>query len=45
MAAENAFFVQDQPWKRAEMVVDGAPTLGHDPETQFVAFKNLGNCS
>jgi hypothetical protein len=39
-AIERPFFVQDKPWDRAKIIIDGASTLEHDPETQFVVVKN-----
>ena len=39
-AAEDPFLEQDRPWDRAKLIVDGAPSLEHDPETQFVTIKN-----
>jgi hypothetical protein len=39
-AVENPFLERDQPWDRAKLIVDGAPNLKHDPETQFVTIKN-----
>jgi hypothetical protein len=40
-AAEDPFLESDQPWNRATLIVDGAPALEHDAETQFVMIKNL----
>jgi hypothetical protein len=37
---ERPFLERDQPWTRAKMIIDGAPTLEHDPETQFVTIKS-----
>ena len=33
---EQPFFAKDQPWTRAALIVDGAPTVAHDADTQFV---------
>ena len=33
---ENPFLERDQPWTRASLIVDGAPSVAHDVETQFV---------
>ena len=38
-AAERPFLEIDRPWERADLMVDGAPTLEHDQETQFVMLK------
>jgi uridine kinase len=37
---ERPFLERDQPWTRAKMIIDGVPSLEHDPETQFVTIKN-----
>jgi hypothetical protein len=37
-ASERPFLESDRPWKRAELVVDGAPTVAHDRQTHFVAL-------
>lgn len=34
--SEQPFFVDDQPWTRATLTVDGAPTVAHDADMQFV---------
>jgi ABC-type dipeptide/oligopeptide/nickel transport system ATPase component len=39
-ASERSFLERDKPWDRAKLIVDGAPSLEHDPETQFVMIKN-----
>ena len=39
-ASEQPFLEHDQPWDRAKLIVDGAPALEHDPETQYVTIKN-----
>lgn len=35
-AEENAFFAADPAPDRADLVVDGAPALPHDPATQYI---------
>lgn len=35
-AAEDAHFARDRARARADVLVDGAPALPHDPETEFV---------
>ena len=37
--SEQPFFAEDQPWTRASLIVDGAPTVAHDVDTQFVAIR------
>lgn len=37
--SEQPFFAADQPWTRAALIVDGAPSIAHDAETQFVTGK------
>jgi hypothetical protein len=39
-ASEQPFLERDQPWTRAKIIIDGVPSLEHDPETQFVTIKN-----
>ena len=39
-AAERPLLEKDQPWTRAKLIVDGAPNLEHDPDTEFVAITN-----
>ena len=34
--SEQPFFAEDQPWTRAALMVDGAPSSAHDVDTQFV---------
>jgi hypothetical protein len=34
-AAERPFLAAERPWERADAVVDGAPTLPHDPRTEL----------
>jgi hypothetical protein len=36
---ENRFFAADPAGDRADLVVDGAPTLPHDPETEYVRLR------
>jgi uridine kinase len=36
IAEEDAFFARDRTRERADLIVDGSPTLPHDPETEFV---------
>ena len=36
-AAERPFLAAERPWERADVIVDGAPTLPHDPVTELVA--------
>ena len=36
MAEEDAFFERDGTRERADVIVDGAPTLSHDPDVEFV---------
>ncbi len=38
-ASERPFLERDKPWDRAKLIVDGAPTLEHDPNTEFVTIK------
>ena len=40
-AAEDPFLEADKPWDRARIIIDGAPSLEHDPETQCVVIKDL----
>jgi predicted kinase len=35
-AEETAFFAGDPAWERADLVVDGAPAIPHDPQTEYV---------
>lgn len=39
-AAEDVFLDKDRPWERAKLVVDGAPTIEHDPATHYVALSD-----
>jgi uridine kinase len=39
-ASEKPFLEHDKPWDRAKLIVDGAPSLEHDPNTEFVTIKN-----
>ncbi len=38
MAAEDTYVAENDPVARADLVVDGAPTLLHDPQISFVAI-------
>ena len=38
-AAERPLLERDRPWTRAQMVVDGVPTLEHDPVRDVVSLK------
>lgn len=38
MAKEDAHFLPDRARERADVSVDGSPTLTHDPETEYVAL-------
>ena len=38
-AAEDAFFGADHPEPRADLVVDGAPTVPHDPTLEYVRLR------
>lgn len=38
-AEEDAFFGADGPVERAYLVVDGAPTVPHDPATEYVRLR------
>lgn len=35
-ADEEAFYAADPVWEHADLVVDGEPTVAHDPEQEFV---------
>ena len=35
-AAERPFLAAERPWERADVVVDGATALPHDPATELV---------
>jgi hypothetical protein len=35
-AAERPFLAAERPWERADVVVDGAPRLPHDPVTELL---------
>jgi uridine kinase len=39
-ASERPFFEADKPWDRAKLIVDGAPSLEHDPKTQCVLLQD-----
>jgi uridine kinase len=36
---EDAYFTAEQPAVHADLVVDGAPALAHDPERQYVELR------
>lgn len=38
MAQEEAHFLLDRARERADVIVDGAPSLKHDPEAEYVAL-------
>jgi uridine kinase len=42
MAAEDSYVAEQDPVGRADLVVDGAPTVPHDPRTSFVAIVGNG---
>lgn len=37
-AHEDVHFAQDRTWEHVDLVVDGAPKLAHDPQTEFVVI-------
>ncbi len=37
-AIERPLLEKDQPWTRAKLIVDGAPSLEHNPNTEFVTI-------
>jgi uridine kinase len=39
MAEEDAYVEAEHPDARAAVVADGAPTIAHDPEVEFVALR------
>jgi hypothetical protein len=39
-AEEVPFLNQDRPWERANLIVDGAPNIEHDPATQYVVISD-----
>jgi uridine kinase len=39
MASEDRFFHADPVRERADLIVDGDPSLAHDPETDFVRLR------
>jgi riboflavin biosynthesis pyrimidine reductase len=41
MAEEDAFFDRDRTRKRTDLIVNGSPTLPHDPETEFVTIDTI----
>jgi uridine kinase len=36
MAEENAYMAAEQPWRHADLIVDGSGTLDHDHKTEVV---------
>ena len=36
MAEENAYMATEQPWRHADLIVDGGGTLDHDHETEVI---------
>jgi hypothetical protein len=40
--AEEAYFARDRPGDRVDIVVDGAATVGHDPDREFVRLRSAG---
>ncbi|MHB1523673.1 MAG: hypothetical protein ACYCYB_06890 [Candidatus Dormibacteria bacterium] len=42
MAAEDSYVAEQDPVGRADLLVDGAPTVPHDPRTSFVAIVGNG---
>jgi uridine kinase len=36
MAEENAYMAAEQPWRHADLIVDGGGTLDHDHETEVI---------
>ena len=36
MAEENAYMAVEQPWRHADLIVDGSGTLDHDHETEVI---------
>jgi hypothetical protein len=38
-AEETEFFSADPVWQRADLVVDGAPGVPHDPENEYVRLR------
>lgn len=41
MRAEDAYVADERPHLHADEVVDGDPTLPHDPETEYVALDSI----
>jgi uridine kinase len=39
-AQERPLLAKDQPWTRAKLIVDGATTIQHDANTEFVVISN-----
>jgi hypothetical protein len=42
VAAEDEHFAPDGTRDRVDVVVDGAPTVGHDPVREYVQFQMGG---
>ena len=38
LASEDAYIAREGPIRYADLVVDGAPTVGHDPDVEYVAL-------
>jgi hypothetical protein len=38
LADEEAFYARDPVAERADLIVDGAPSLAYDPDTEFVTY-------
>jgi hypothetical protein len=36
MAEENAYMATEQPWRHADLIVDGSGMLDHDHETEVI---------
>jgi uridine kinase len=39
MASEETHFGRDRPMDRADVIVDGAPSIVHDPKAEFVCLR------
>ncbi len=39
MADEDRYVVLEAPDRRADLIVDGAPTLEHDPEHEVIVLR------
>lgn len=42
MAEEDAHYARDRTRDRADLIVDGAPSAAHDPDSEFVQLPSLG---